>query len=99
MPVDVRELHLERVQAAQHGKADASRGDGAHGHALEVVGARDAVGDVPAAGDDGLVGGDVVADQPEDHHHHVLGHGDGVAEGHLVGRGASKRASEWGNNK
>ena len=52
-------------------------------HALQVVGALDAVGDVPAAVDDPLVGGDVVAHEREDHHHDVLGDADAVAVGDL----------------
>ena len=38
------------------------------------------VGDVPAAVHHGLVGRNVVAHQAKDHHHHVIRHGDRVAE-------------------
>ena len=78
--VGIVELHVERFQPAQHGQTDAARGDGADGHAFDVVGPLDAVGDVPAALNDPLVGRDVVADQAQDHHHHVLGDADAVAE-------------------
>ena len=63
VPVGVVQLDVERLQPAQHRGADAPRGDRADLHALEVVRARDAVGDVPAAVDDPLVRRDVVADE------------------------------------
>jgi hypothetical protein len=63
-------------------------GDGTHVHALDVVGPGHTVGDVPATVADPLVRRQVVADQPEDHHHHVLGDADAVAEGHLGDRDA-----------
>ena len=47
--VEIMEMHVERLQAAQHGAADPPGGDGADVHALDIVGARDAIGDVPAA--------------------------------------------------
>ena len=73
MLVVVVQLDVERLQAAQHGEADAAGGDRADVHAFEVIGALDAIGDVPAAPDDPAVGGDVVADQRQDHHDDVLG--------------------------
>ena len=82
----VVEAHLERLQAPQHGGADPAGGHGSDLHPLDVIGAGHAVGDVPAAVDHPLVGGDVVADQRQDHHHHVLGDADAVAVGDLGDR-------------
>src|SRR6202012_5260008 len=76
---------------AQHAEADPPGGDGADLHALHVVGAGDAVGDVPAAVDHRLVAGDVVADEAEDHHHDVLGDRDRVAVGALGARAVRRR--------
>ena len=78
MAIGVVQADLERLQPAQHRRADPARADGADLHALEVVRARDRVGDVPAAVEDDLVRGDVVADEREDHHHDVLGDADAV---------------------
>ena len=83
MTIGVVQLDVERLQAAQHGQADAAGRDGSHLHALEVVRALDAVGDVPAASHDPSVGGDVVAHQREDHHDDVLGDADRVRVGDL----------------
>ena len=47
--VGVVQPHVERLQPPQHGRADPPGGDRADLHPLQVVGARDAVGDVPAA--------------------------------------------------
>lgn len=77
--VGVVEADAEGLEAAQHGLADAAGGDDADVHALQVVGVRDAVGDVPAALGRDLVGGQVVADQGQDLHHGVLGDADAVA--------------------
>jgi len=52
-------------------------------HALDVVGTRDTVRDVPTTLHDPLVGGNVVTNEPEDHHHDVLGDADGVAISHF----------------
>ena len=77
------QLDVERLQPAQRGEADAARRDGADIHAFEVVGAFDAIGDVPAASHHPPVGGDVVAHQRQDHHDDVLRHADGIAVRHL----------------
>jgi len=63
--IAVVQLHIKRVHAAQDSKANATGGDRAEVHALHVVRALDAVGDVPAAIHDRLVGRDVVAHQGE----------------------------------
>mmetsp|Transcript_41475 Transcript_41475/g.120094 ORF Transcript_41475/g.120094 Transcript_41475/m.120094 type:complete len:253 (-) Transcript_41475:17-775(-) len=76
-------MHIEGLQAPQHREADTAGGHRAHMHALDIVGTHDAVRDVPSAEDHLLVGGDVVAYQRQDHHHHVLGHRNGVAESNL----------------
>mmetsp|Transcript_14963 Transcript_14963/g.48841 ORF Transcript_14963/g.48841 Transcript_14963/m.48841 type:complete len:309 (+) Transcript_14963:458-1384(+) len=86
--VRVMEDAVEGFQALEDGQADASRGDGADGHALEVVAPCDAVGDVPAAGPGDVVGGPEVADEVEDGHHHMFGDGDRVAKGHFRHRDA-----------
>src|SRR5512132_2841538 len=83
MAVGVVQLDVEGLQASQYGRADPPRGYGAYGHALEVIGPRYAIGDVPAVLHDPLVGGDVVAHQRQDHHDHMLGDTDAVAVRHL----------------
>jgi len=67
MAVGVVQLDVEGLQAPQYGLADPPRGDGADAHALEIVGPRYAIGDVPAVLNDPLVGGDVVPHQRQDH--------------------------------
>src|ERR671931_1993035 len=57
------ELHVERLQPPEHGEPDASRADRPYGHALQIVRAGEAVGDVPAAFYDPPVREDVVADE------------------------------------
>ena len=90
--VGVVQVHVERLQTAQHGGADAAGGDGADVHALEVVRARDEVGDVPAARcTTHLVGRDVVADEREDHHDDVLADTDAVRVGDLGNGDAALR--------
>ncbi len=87
--VEVVQLHVEGLEQPQHAQPDAARGHRAHLHALEVVGARHAVGDVPAALDHPVVRRDVVAHQAQRHHHHVLGHAVAVAVGDLGHRDAA----------
>jgi hypothetical protein len=41
-------MHAERLEPAKHRKADAAGGHRAGVHALDVIGARDVLGDVPA---------------------------------------------------
>ncbi len=94
--VGVVQADLERLQPPQHRRADAPGGDRADLHALQVIRARDAVGDVPAAVDHPLVGGDVVAHEREDHHHHVLGDADAVRVRHLGDRQADARSPPAG---
>ena len=55
MLVEVVQPDLERLQAAQHRRADAAGADGADLHPLEVVRAGDGVGDVPASVEHDLV--------------------------------------------
>ena len=81
--VEIMQMHVERLQAAQHRAADPPRGDGADVHALDVVGARDAIGDVPAALAHPIVRREVIAHEAEDHHHDMLGDADRVAVGHF----------------
>jgi len=83
VPIGVVQPDLEWLQPPQHGPADATGADRADLHALQVVGPRHAVGDVPATVDDPPMGRDVVPHEGEDHHHHVLGHADAVAVRHL----------------
>ena len=52
-----------------------------HPLVLQVMGAGRHLADVPSAAQDFLVGRDVVADQRQDLHHHVLGDADHVAAG------------------
>jgi hypothetical protein len=75
--------HSERTEERWHRLPDAPGGDCADRHAFKIVTAGGAVGDVPAAVDHQFVGGNVVAHQPEDHRHDVLGHADAVAVGDL----------------
>src|SRR3546814_10763670 len=69
-------------------EADAPGGNRANVHTLDIVGTRHAIGDVPAALADPVVGRDVIADEAEDHHHDMLGNADRVAEGDLGHRDA-----------
>ena len=81
--VVVMQLDVERLETAERREADAPGGDGADIHAFEVVGALDAVGDVPAASDHPAIRRDVIAHQRQDHHDDVLGDAERVAIGHL----------------
>ncbi len=81
--VEIVQLDIERLHQAQNAQTDAAGGDGTDIHALDIVGARHAIGDVPAALDHPIVGGDVIADQPQDHHHHMFGDAVRVAIGDL----------------
>src|SRR5207248_1319552 len=83
VPVRVVQVDVEGREPAQYGGADPPGGDRPDVHALDVVRACDAVGDVPAAVEHDLVGGQVVAHLRKDHHHHVLGDADAVAVGHF----------------
>ena len=78
VPVGVVQADLERLEPAQNGRADPAGSHRPHLHPLEVVGAGHAVGDVPTALDHPLVGGDVVANERQNHHHHMLGDADAV---------------------
>ena len=84
--VGVVQPDIERRKAPQHRRADPSRRDRPDLHPLQVVLARGAVGDVPAAVHHPLIGRDVVAYEREDHHHDVLGDADAVAVGDLGDR-------------
>ena len=86
VPIVVMQMHVEGLEPAKHGEADAAGGDRADVHALDIIGARDAVGDVPAALHHPLVGGNVVPHEPEDHHHDVFGDADRIAVGDLGDR-------------
>ena len=77
--IRVVQMHVEGLQAAQHREADPAGGDRAHMHALDIIGARDTVGDVLAALHHPLVGGNVVPHEPEDHHHDMFGDADRIA--------------------
>src|SRR5271168_174133 len=72
-------MHVEGLQAAEHGEADTAGGDSADVHALDIIGAFDAVGDIPAILHHPLVGGNVVPHEPENHHHDVFGDADRIA--------------------
>lgn len=76
-------LAVKRLQATQDTLADAADGDGTDDLVLEVVLLLGGGGDVPLAALNLLVGGDKVADEDEDGHDDVLGHGDDVAARHL----------------
>ena len=84
--VRVVQMHVERLQAAQHREADPAGGDRADMHALEIIGTLGAIGDVPSALDHPLVRRDIVAHQAQNHHHHVFRDTDGVAVGDLSDR-------------
>ena len=83
MPIGIVEMHVERLQSAKHGKANPPGCDRTHMHSLDVVRAGHAVGDIPTALYDPLIGRNVVPHQAEDHHHHVLGDADRIAIGNL----------------
>src|ERR1700736_5403920 len=46
MSVVIMKMHVEGLQAAEHGEADTAGGDGADMHALDIIGPFDAVGDI-----------------------------------------------------
>jgi hypothetical protein len=79
-------MHAEGLGPAKHRKADAAGGHRAGVHALDVIGARDVLSDVPATLDHPLVGGNVVPHEPHDHHHDMLGDADRIAVGDLGDR-------------
>jgi hypothetical protein len=79
-------MPVEGVEPAKQRKADAAGGDRADVHALDVTGARDALGDVPAALHRPLAGGNVVPHEPQDHHHDMFGDADRIAVGDLADR-------------
>src|SRR5262249_31414893 len=81
--IGVVQLDVEGLQPTEYGKTDAAGSDSADIHAFKVIGAFDAVGDVPAAFDHPAIGRDVVPHESQDHHHHVLGDADRIAIGHL----------------
>ena len=81
--IGVVQSHLKRLQPPEYSRTDPTGSDRPDLHPFEVVRPGDAVGDVPAALDDPLIRGDVVADQRQDHHHHMLGHADAVGIGDL----------------
>jgi hypothetical protein len=83
---------IEGLQPPQHGQADAAGGNGAEMHALYVIAAGDAVGDVPPAVYGNLVGRQVIADQRQHHHHDVFRHADAVGAGHLGDRDVGARS-------
>ena len=79
--VIIVQMHIEGFQAFQHGKANAAGGDRADMHAFDVIGTLDAIGDVPAALHHPLIGRNVIANERQDHHDHVLGNADRIAVG------------------
>ncbi|CDN65193.1 hypothetical protein I35_7636 [Burkholderia cenocepacia H111] len=81
MALRVVQMQAERLQPAQHREADAPRADRAEMHPFDVVAARHAVGDVPAALLRDRMRRQVVAHQRERRHHHVLGDADAVRAG------------------
>src|SRR6266516_1908214 len=82
--IGVVQSHLKRLQPPEDSGADPAGSDRPDLHSLQVVRPGDAVGDVPAALDDPLIGRDVVAHQRQDHHHHMLGDADAVRIGDLA---------------
>jgi hypothetical protein len=65
------EFDVERLEAAQHGKADAPRGDRAHLHGFEIVRALDAIRDIPSALEYPLMGRKIIADQRQSIQQHT----------------------------
>ena len=72
-------MNAERLQKPENTQSDAACRHCADVHALNVVGARHAIGDVPTAFKNPVVGRDVVAHEREHLHHDVLGDADGIA--------------------
>ena len=77
------QLDVEWLETPEHGGADATRRNRADVHALEVVRARDAIGDVPTTVDYPLMRRQIIAHQRENHHYDMLGYADAIAVGHL----------------
>ena len=86
MAIGIVQVHVERLEAAQHRASDPPGGDGPDMHPLDIVGSRYAVGDVPAAGLHQVPRLQIIADQRQNHHHDVLGDTDRVAIGDLGDR-------------
>src|SRR5438105_5728789 len=76
MAVEIMEVHVERLEPAEYRAADPPRSDGPDVHFLDIIGTRDAIGDVPAALQDPVVRWEVIAHEAEDHHHYMLGDAD-----------------------
>jgi hypothetical protein len=55
VPVRIVQMDIEWLQSLQNGQSDAPGGHRPDGHPFQVVGPRDAVGDVPAFLDHPLV--------------------------------------------
>ena len=70
--VGVVQLDVERRKPTQHRQTDPTGSDGTDLHSLEVVGALDTIGDVPATPHDPAVGRDVVAHERQNHHDDVF---------------------------
>ena len=79
--VGVVQVNIKGCESAQNGTTDAAGRDDTDVHSLDVIGALDAVGYVPATIDDPFVRGKVVANESEDLHNSVLGDTDAVAIG------------------
>ncbi len=89
MPVQVVQLHPERLEQAQYTQADPAGGYRADIHAFQIVRAHHAIGDIPAAFDYPVVRFDVIAHQRQGHHDHVLGDAVAVAVGDFGDRDAA----------
>lgn len=62
-------------------------------HPFDIVGTRYAIGDVPAALDDPIVRGDIVADERKHRHDDMLGDAVTIAVGHFRNRYAAVHGS------
>src|SRR5262249_48424555 len=84
--VRIMQLHIEGFESTQHSKSDTACAHTADTHAFEVIGALNTICDVPAALDDPTIGGDVVSDERQNQHHHMLSDTDRIGKGYLSNR-------------
>src|SRR5262249_707375 len=73
----------EGLKSPQHSKTDTARGHSTDIHAFEIIRTLYTICDVPAASDNPTIGGDIVSDECQNHHHHMLRNTDRVGKGYL----------------
>src|SRR5882757_41333 len=72
------ELHIKWLEAFKDSETDTAGGDTTHVHSFKVIGALDAIGNIPTPFDHPLIRRDVVAYERQNHHDNVLRYTDAV---------------------